>query len=527
MDTNKIPNAVTRISSRRKPTSRHRFNNKLAFVLTTTTLVMLAVLSIMYGDNKMNNSSSSSSDALSSNRGHVPRWLEDAKDDDSNGEGDDDDDTDYSSFSCRYLFDQVPDAGAKQCLFARTCNEGEGIWAPWVFCSSYMGVYTAFAVLSPVVLLWMVTLFRLLGSTAEDFFSCSLEMFAVKLGLPPRFAGVTLLALGNGAADVSATISAITSDEENGYELSLGALTGAAMFVGAVVSGVVILVADGVPCRGALIRDVTALVVTVGIIWSYLSAGVITRSTTTVFLGLYGFFVCLVLAADVYHRAVVLPRMARVAAAITDAQREGGNESTTGEGPPPNAFMRFVTSVSNYDNSCLRNDTTEATITMTPAAAQQEVGSASVSQLETVPSAIGDAASATNNADEEPIILHGQNGILTRDNRVHAPTSSMELETDREGGGNYTLVEDHIDRVCVGEGSLGIPSYNWSGAFYDGRQEITNELIELWNEILDLKLYERVLLYCELPFTVARKVRKNNFVICHHNCCCFLISCKL
>lgn len=514
---NKIPNAVARISSRRIQTSRHRFNNKLAFVLTTTTLVMLVVLSIMYGDNKTNNSSSSI-DALSSNRGHVPRWLEDAKDDDSNG--DDDDDTDYSSFSCRYLFDQVPDAGAKQCLFAQTCNAGEGIWAPWVFCSSYMGVYAAFAVLSPIVLLWMVTLFRLLGSTAEDFFSCSLEMFAVKLGLPPRFAGVTLLALGNGAADVSATISAITSDEENGYELSLGALTGAAMFVGAVVSGVVILVADGVPCRGALIRDVTALVVTVGIIWSYLSAGVITRSTTTVFLGLYGFFVCLVLAADVYHRAVVLPRIARTSAAITDAELEGGN---TGEGPPPNAFMRFVTSVSNYDNSCPSNNTTEATITMTTAEAQNEVGSASVSQLETVPSAIADAAGATNN--EEPIILHGQNGILTRDNRVHVPTSSMELETDGDAGGNYTLVEDHIDRVCVGEGSLGTPSYNWSGALYDGRQEITNELIESWNEILDLKLYERVLLYCELPFTLARKVRKQ-FRHCGHNCCHFLISCK-
>ena len=478
---------------------------------------MLVVLSIMYGDNKTNNFSSSS-DALSSNRGHVPRWLEDAKDDDSNG--DDDDDTDYSSFSCRYLFDQVPDAGAKQCLFAQTCNEGEGIWAPWVFCSSYMGVYTAFAVLSPIVLLWMVTLFRLLGSTAEDFFSCSLEMFAVKLGLPPRFAGVTLLALGNGAADVSATISAITSDEENGYELSLGALTGAAMFVGAVVSGVVILVADGVPCRGALIRDVTALVVTVGIIWSYLSAGVITRSTTTVFLGLYGFFVCLVLAADVYHRAVVLPRIARTSAAITDAELEGDN---TGEGPSPNAFMRFVTSVSNYDNSCPSNNTTEATITMTTAEAQHEVGPASVSQLETAPSAIADAAGATNN--EEPIILHGQNGILTRDNRVHVPTSSMELETDGDAGGNYTLVEDHIDRVCVGEGSLGTPSYNWSGALYDGRQEITNELIESWNEILDLKLYERVLLYCELPFTLARKVRKQ-FRYCDHNCCHFLISCK-
>ena len=83
----------------------------------------------------------------------------------------------------------------------------------------------------------MALLFRLLGTTAEDYFSPSLEMFSVKLGLPPRFAGVTLLALGNGASDVSATISAIVNDEENGYRLSLGALSGAAMLVGGVIAG--------------------------------------------------------------------------------------------------------------------------------------------------------------------------------------------------------------------------------------------------------------------------------------------------
>ena len=52
-----------------------------------------------------------------------------------------------------------------------------------------------------------------------------------QLGLPPRFAGVSLLALGNGAADVSATVSAITSDPQIGYKLALGALTGAAMLI--------------------------------------------------------------------------------------------------------------------------------------------------------------------------------------------------------------------------------------------------------------------------------------------------------
>ena len=68
-----------------------------------------------------------------------------------------------------------------------------------------------------MLLLLLTLLFRLLGSTAEEYFSPSLEMFSVKLGLPPRFAGVTLLALGNGAADVIATMNAIPSDPTNGY----------------------------------------------------------------------------------------------------------------------------------------------------------------------------------------------------------------------------------------------------------------------------------------------------------------------
>jgi len=494
----------------RKLSSRYHFNNIFSFVLTAITLVLLVVLSILYDDNKTN--SSISSDAVLSNR-LVHRWLEDIKDDNNSGDDGDGDDDDYSSISCSYIYDQVPEAGNSQCIFARTCNDGQGVWAPWVFCSSSMGVYAAFAVLSPIVILWMITLFRLLGSTAEDFFSCSLEMFSLKLGLPPRFAGVTLLALGNGAADVSSTISAITSDEENGYKLSLGALTGAAMLVGGVVSGIVVLVADGVPCRGALIRDVTALLVTIGIVCMYLSGGIVTRSITTIFLGMYCFFVCLVLAADVYHRTVVLPRLAAVAATI-NIERAGINdnalelnEDTTGEGPLSNAFMRFVTAVSNYDNSYLNNDTGGVTTTTMTTAAQQGLGPTQVTQSEMLTPTADDVASATDNFDEEPIILHGQKGILSGDG--HVVTSNLEMETAEDDLGDYTLVEDHIDRVCVGEGSLGIPPHSWSGALQNGRQEVTNELIELWGEISnkegDLKIYERVLLFFELPFTVLRK----------------------
>ena len=56
---------------------------------------------------------------------------------------------------------------------------------------------------------------------------------------------------------MSSTIHAVAGDAE-GYQLALGALTGAGMFVGTCVAGSVMVVADGAKAKGALIRDVTA-----------------------------------------------------------------------------------------------------------------------------------------------------------------------------------------------------------------------------------------------------------------------------
>eukprot|EP00535_Pseudo-nitzschia_heimii_P007970 CAMPEP_0197177934 /NCGR_PEP_ID=MMETSP1423-20130617/3359_1 /TAXON_ID=476441 /ORGANISM="Pseudo-nitzschia heimii, Strain UNC1101" /LENGTH=647 /DNA_ID=CAMNT_0042627559 /DNA_START=155 /DNA_END=2095 /DNA_ORIENTATION=- len=491
--------------------SRHRFTTRMSLILTIVTIILFGILSLIYGGSDQDAQATSSLSVLSSSphpdeNSRSARWLE--EDDNNNGN-----ENDYSHYSCRYIYEEVSEA-EDLCNYAKTCNDGEGVWAPWVFCSSTMSVNALFAILSPVTLLWLAILFRLLGTTAEDFFSPSLEMFSHKLGLPPRFAGVTLLALGNGAADVSATISAIVSDEQNGYKLSLGALTGAAMLVGGVVSGIIVLVADGVKCRGALMRDVTALMVTVVIVWINLSDGVVTRSNTTMFFGLYGFFVFLVLGADIYHRVVVLPRMRAVAAAVADAeQRAAGTanglesnteRSTNVQASQPNFFMRFVTSFSNYDNPP----------NSSPSPLQQGVGvretpetleSTSQPQADfgtpTPPTpAIGNRAVDGGElvADEEPFVVRSQ----------REPSSNLELDTD-DGGGNYMLVEDHIDRVCVGEGSPGAPAYNWIGAYHDGKQEILVEMTGLWNEISsnegDLKLYERFFLLCELPFTLSRK----------------------
>ena len=149
---------------------------------------------------------------------------------------------------------------------------------------------------------WLGLLFVLLGSTADEYFSPALEQLSADAGLPPRFAGVTLLALGNGAPDVSSTIHAVSSSAD-GYQLALGALTGAGMFVGTCVAGAVMVVADGAKAKGALLRDVSAYLLSATLVAVLIGVhGVVTMQTVGVLLGSYVTFVLVVLAADLWHR---------------------------------------------------------------------------------------------------------------------------------------------------------------------------------------------------------------------------------
>lgn len=184
---------------------------------------------------------------------------------------------DYSESRCEDIFKETNSA-EQRCSYATTC-EGEGLLLPFIFCNPPSTSAWIF-LLSPFLLLALTLLFRLLGSTADEYFSPSLEMFSSQMGLPPRFAGVTLLALGNGAADVSATINAIASDPDNGYKMSLGALTGAAMFITTCIVGAVVVVNDGVRCRGAAVRDVMALAITVLVVGINLGFGEVDKKVS-------------------------------------------------------------------------------------------------------------------------------------------------------------------------------------------------------------------------------------------------------
>jgi solute carrier family 24 (sodium/potassium/calcium exchanger), member 6 len=494
----------------------------------------MAVLSVVFSPGHYDNGSLSSSSSLSrtvTSASMQYRWLEEntevGDDANSNSNGNLSENgavsqTDYSSYSCHYIFDKTPNAGDDRCQFAHTCNQGSGIWAPFVFCSGKFSANFLTALLSPLILLWMVLLFRMLGSTAEDYFSPALEMFSVKLGLPPRFAGVSLLALGNGAADVSATISAITNDPENGYKLSLGALTGAAMVIGSVVSALVVLVAGGVPCRGALVRDVTALLIAILVVWNRLGSGKVGPESVTLFLSLYVVFVVLVLVADVYHRAVVVPRRL-VEAQNSERLRQqthqerlryldqtgdlnnsstalsgGGGGGSGGVGgvdgvsaphphPRSRALDSVLTALSNYDNY---DD---------PMTAQENGWGIESDDLQ---------------EQERPVMLHGSRGILHGGEHIHVSHVHHHASTPGGSSGlirdmDYSILEDATDLTCVAPGSLGKASMNWIDAFQGGKDDIWQHANEVWDDIMydgDINMVTKFLLLCELPFTVLRKL---------------------
>lgn len=512
---------------------RHGFQTKAALILAATTLLLVGSTAVL--------SSGASAYLGAPERTRRPqrrpRLLE--------GEGGD---GDYSSHSCNDLYTVVPDAGSDRCDFARTCNGGDGTFASFVFCKNdRLSEIQWCLALSPALLLWLVVLFRMLGSTAEDFFSPSLEMFSVRMGLPPRFAGVTLLALGNGAADVSATVNAIVSDPDSGYEMSLGALTGAGMFVGTVVAGIVIVTADGVRCRGALVRDVVMFILTLVVVFVVLKGGSIGAGAVSLFFSMYAAFVIVVLIADVYHRAVVLPRSkanaeklererqleegrrAQAAAAaaaaseleITKIENEGtemdityddhnasirivGTEDSKDEVKIPianRALNRILMALSNYDRSEVEAESCPADGTGWGTMDGRGVGLAGVPSVD----------------ENERVNLHGANGILNKHQHMKATLSRSSDAADGPGEPDeidspYSAMVDGVgvlDSMCTEDGLPGFSAKNWRSAWHDGTSELKCHCREVWDDIFHNEengVLDKFLLAAELPFTIARKL---------------------
>jgi len=131
------------------------------------------------------------------------------------------------------------------------CDSCQGlIDYPRVMAASPLGYFTGAG-----LLLWALALIWLLNSTAQDFFVPPLVYWSELLHLTPEVAGATLVALGNGAPDAFAMVSATQARDT---PLAFDTLLGGMMCVLCITAGGVLLTAEGMRGAKAGARAATA-----------------------------------------------------------------------------------------------------------------------------------------------------------------------------------------------------------------------------------------------------------------------------
>ncbi|KAJ4967943.1 hypothetical protein NE237_014644 [Protea cynaroides] len=149
----------------------------------------------------------------------------------------------------------------------------------------------------PSLFLIILLQFYILVKTAQDRFSVVVTKLSTHLKLSPSMGAVTLLALGNGAPDVFASIAAVRGGHPR---TGLGAILSAGTFVSAFVVGFVAIYAAPFSVDPAsFVRDVFFyLIAALFLFYVYLSAEIFLWQAIG-FVGFYVFFVAFVFWMDV------------------------------------------------------------------------------------------------------------------------------------------------------------------------------------------------------------------------------------
>jgi sodium/potassium/calcium exchanger 6 len=157
-----------------------------------------------------------------------------------------------------------------------------------------------------LLLLWLVLVISLLATTADNFFVPQLETLSDYLKLSPDVAGITLLAIGNGAPDVFAAKAALTG-KDNDFPLMLSDLLGASVFISTVVLGSVCWVSnikygdDWQIDKVSFLRDCSVYIFAAAVILTTASDGEITSSEAMLFLIIYLVYIGIVVGMSVMN----------------------------------------------------------------------------------------------------------------------------------------------------------------------------------------------------------------------------------
>lgn len=148
----------------------------------------------------------------------------------------------------------------------------------------------------PVLVTILLLAFYILAETAENYFSPVVRRLVELLGMTPSMGGVTLLALGNGAPDIFASLAAIGGDNSR---IGFGAILSAGTFVSAFVVGSVALAAAPFSVQPMpFIRDVSFYLGAVCLLFIIYLKGEIVFWQAVGMVSFYVVFVVVVLCTD-------------------------------------------------------------------------------------------------------------------------------------------------------------------------------------------------------------------------------------
>ncbi|EFP09447.1 CRE-NCX-6 protein [Caenorhabditis remanei] len=200
------------------------------------------------------------------------------------------------------------------------CNddncEGGGylLWTRYVECASNPTVRILLII---VGVIYMLFLFIMVSSAADDFFSPSISSIVAHLRISESVAGVTFMAFGNGAPDVFGAIASVLSSPTPKADLALGELFGAGLFVTTMVLAVTIFTRPFKAEVFSSIRDIVFYLIALSFLalcfvfydhvelWmpicELLFEVSLQYNNISAFLGIYLIYVCTVILSQILH----------------------------------------------------------------------------------------------------------------------------------------------------------------------------------------------------------------------------------
>ena len=159
--------------------------------------------------------------------------------------------------------------------------------------------------------------FFLLSFTADEFLSPSLQEISKTFRLSESLAGVTLMAMGGGAPDLIASLTAAQGGDLEGIEMGIAVLVGSSLFILAIINAGILWYSPGTikMNKQFFTRDALFLLVAIIVLlYSIVFRGKLDLVMSVIFIVLYCAYAVIVVYQDRLHEQEANSEVAKQAA---------------------------------------------------------------------------------------------------------------------------------------------------------------------------------------------------------------------